>query len=454
MVDVIGSGGGGPQPADGSRDILLVGLDSRTDAKGNPLPNKLLKQLRAGHENGELNTDTLILLHIPNDGSKAVALSLPRDSYVDIPGYGQHKINSAYARGKTVKSRELEQSSTTDKKRIDVLANQEGAKTLISTVEQLTGRTIDNYASINLFGFYEITKAIGGVDVCLKNAVTEVKSGADFKAGKQTISGAKALAFVRQRHGLPRGDLDRVVRQQVFMAGLARNTISAGTLTSPTKLGELQQAIERSVVLNRGWNVLDFAKQMSGLTGGQIQFRTIPVQNIDIRTPDGSAVQVDAAEVQRFVAGLSGSANAAKPGGQSGPDPANAKITVDVLNGAGVDGLAASVSEELASKGFTAGTTANADPRDATVVRHAPGEQASAQRVADYLAGNATLEPDPAHVEGTVTVIIGADYPANRSIAGGGSQPQSASQPPGTPEDDLSGKENEPITAADVPCVN
>ncbi len=97
-VDVGTGDDGGDKPADGARDILLVGLDSRTDAQGNPLPQDVLDQLRAGEADGELNTDSLIFVHIPNDGSKAVAISLPRDAYVDIPGYGKHKINSAYAR--------------------------------------------------------------------------------------------------------------------------------------------------------------------------------------------------------------------------------------------------------------------------------------------------------------------------------------------------------------------
>ncbi|MFS8582929.1 MAG: LCP family protein, partial [Limnochordales bacterium] len=110
------------------------------------------------------------------------------------------------------------------------------------TVEELTGRKIDNYASVNLLGFYEITEAVGGVEVCLKQATSDKDSGADFAAGHQTISGGDALAFVRQRHGLPRGDLDRIVRQQAFMAGLAKKVLSTQTLTDPDKLNDLVAA--------------------------------------------------------------------------------------------------------------------------------------------------------------------------------------------------------------------
>lgn len=454
VTDVIGGDAGGPLPADGSRDILLVGMDSRTDAQGNPLDKKLINELRVGKDGGQLNTDTLILVHIPNDGSKAVAISIPRDSYVDIPGYGQHKINSAYGRGKVVERRRLqEEEGVKDPKELELRSNQEGAKVLIATIEQLTGKTIDNYASINLLGFYQITKAIGGVDVCLKNPVSDIKSHADFPAGEQTISGTDALAFVRQRHGLPRGDLDRVVRQQVFMAGLANKVLSAGTLANPGKLNALLDAITKSVVLNQGWDVFGFAQQLGGLSGGQIQFKTIPVLDLNLRTPaDGSAVEVDPDEVRAFVVGLSKNS---KPGGAPPPtrDPANEQVTVDVMNTTGTQGLAASVSEAVSAWGFKPGTVGNSSPRDSTVVRHAPGDEESARKVADALAGNAQLEADPAAQPGRITVFLGADYPTDDSASGGGSQPQ-AHPAQVAPPSESPLNEDKKITADRVTCVN
>lgn len=246
VTDVLSPGAGGTLPMDGTRDILLVGMDSRTDAKGKPLSKAQRKLLRVDKDDGHMNTDTIILLHIPKDTSKAVAISLPRDSYVDIPGYGTHKINSAYPRGKTVERRRLQEQGVTDEAAIERRSNAQGAKTLIATVEKLTGRTIDHYASINLLGFYDISQAIGGVEVCLKNPVDDINSFAKFDKGRQTVAGREALAFVRQRHGLPRGDLDRVVRQQVFMTGMARKILSAGTLASPSKLRGLIGAIQNS----------------------------------------------------------------------------------------------------------------------------------------------------------------------------------------------------------------
>jgi LCP family protein required for cell wall assembly len=307
VTDVLSPGAGGTRPLDGAVDILLVGMDSRTDAQGNPLADEQRKLLRVDAADGEVNTDTIILVHIPTDTSKAVAISIPRDSFVDIPGYGQHKINSAYPRGKNVERQRLQARGAQDAAAIERRSNEAGAKVLIAAVEQLTGRTVDHYASVNLLGFYDITNAIGGVEVCLKHPVDDVKSHAKFPAGRQIISGRDALAFVRQRLGLPRGDLDRVVRQQVFLTGMTRKVLSAGTLSSPARLEGLIDAISRSVVLSKGWDIMAFAQRMSSLSGGQVQFRTIPVGSLALPTPeDGAAVEVDPVRVREFIGKLSG----------------------------------------------------------------------------------------------------------------------------------------------------
>ncbi|MBE8520308.1 LCP family protein [Amycolatopsis sp. H6(2020)] len=456
-TNVISDGGGGDKPADGARDILLVGLDSRTDAQGNPLPREVLDELRAGEADGELNTDSLIFVHIPNDGSKAVAISLPRDTYVDIPGgYGKHKINSAYARAMLSARKDLQKQGVKDPKELDVKANQAGAKELIETVEKLTGSTIDNYAAVNLLGFSEITKAIGGVDVCLNNTVKDQYSGANFTKGQHTISGVEALEFVRQRHGLPNGDLDRVVRQQVFMAGMARKVLSAGTLTNPGKLNDLIEAIKKSVVLNQNWDIFGFAQQMKGLTGGQLEFRTIPVKNVEYRTPeDGVAIQVDPAAVKQFVQGLAGP----QPGESAPPaeqaDPANKATTVDVRNASGRTGLAANVAKTLEGKGFTSGETANATSRKTTVIWVPKGGKDKGQAVADALGGSPTIQEDKSVQAGHVTVFLGADYEGTNSTASSnsgagaaGASSQAAAPPPAADD------EEKPITAEGVPCVN
>src|SRR5246500_5003557 len=289
---------------DGAIDILLVGLDSRTDAHGNPLSAEELSTLRAGDEEAT-NTDTIILIRIPNNGKSATAISIPRDSYVQAPRLGKTKINGVYGTTKEQKRSQLVESGVSAAE-AEKQATEAGRDALIKTVADLTGVTVDHYAEIGLLGFALITDAIGGVDVCLKDAVYEPLSGADLPAGWQRLDGPQALSFVRQRHDLPRGDLDRVVRQQVFMASLAHQVISGKTLSSPSTLNRLQDAVQRSVVLSDGWDVMQFAEQMQRLAGGNVAFATIPVLEEDGWSDDGmqSVVRVDPSQVQEWVASL------------------------------------------------------------------------------------------------------------------------------------------------------
>jgi LCP family protein required for cell wall assembly len=289
-----------------SQTILLVGLDSRTDAQGNPLPQEVLDALNAGEATGVQNTDTMMVVHIPADPEKkAFAVSLPRDSYVDIAGgFGKHKLNSAYVRAKNAEATRL-RGDGVDEATVDRESTTAGRRNLIATIQDLTGLTIDHYAEINLFGFSEITKAVGGVPVCLNEPVHDKYSGANFPAGQQVLQGVDALRFVRQRHGLQNGDLDRVRRQQAFMAGLAHQLFSSGTLTSPSRISALVDALTKSVVLDQNWDLMSFATQVASLTGDDIEFSTIPTGTIALSTPsDGSAVEVDPDQVRAYIQGL------------------------------------------------------------------------------------------------------------------------------------------------------
>ncbi|NBH11642.1 LCP family protein [Amycolatopsis sp. SID8362] len=291
------------EPLKVAQNILLVGIDARTDAYGNPLPQSVLDALHAGSgEDGGDTTDTMIVVHIPAGGAAATAISIPRDSYVDIAdGFGKHKINSAYSRAKNASMPGLRAQGLSGAQ-LEVAANAAGARTAIRTVEKFTGLTINHYAAINLAGFDALSQAVGGVEVCLKEPVHDSYSGADFAAGPQTLSGAQALAFVRQRHGLQNGDLDRIARQQAFLSGMAKKVLNAGTFTDVSKLNSLVSAVQGAVVLDKGWDVLSFAQQLRGMTSGAIAFATIPVQSLSLATPsDGDAVKVDPAQVQQFV---------------------------------------------------------------------------------------------------------------------------------------------------------
>ncbi|WP_246019281.1 LCP family protein [Saccharothrix australiensis] len=445
--------GAARKPLDGAIDILLVGSDSRTDAQGKPLSEEVLALLNGGKADGTLNTDTMILVHIPQDGTRAVAISFPRDSYVEIAdGFGKHKLNSALARQKNDTSQRLREEGMTDEARIERESTQAGRRTLIRTIEGLTGGavTVDRYAEVNLASFYEVTKAIGGVEVCLNQATRDSDSGADFPAGRQTVAGAEALSFVRQRNNLPGGDLDRIVRQQVFIGALARKVLSTGTLTDFAKLDQLVAAVKSSVVLSERWNISEFAEQMQGLVSGNIEFRTIPVGPPTDTWSDGNVLPVDPVQVRSFIKGLA--ADPAPPSGSSVPSttpagPPPSAVTVQVINSSGIAGQATNVLEMLVGKGFQRGQATPGNYLDATVVRHAPGEQASAERVLSALGGNATTTEDDSVPGGQVLVYVGADFaPADKPDTSSAGAARTLAVPTDNP--------TPPITAGGVACVN
>ncbi|WP_018333926.1 LCP family protein [Actinomycetospora chiangmaiensis] len=426
--------------ADGATDILLVGTDSRNDAQGNPLPRNVLAQLDAGSADGELNTDTMILVRVPNDGSRAVAFSLPRDSYVSIPGQvGKGKLNSVYPGAKAAMAEKLVSGGDADPRDVDVRSSEAGRSALIDTVQELTGIGVDHYAEINLLGFFNLTNAIGGVDVCLKNAVDDDFSGAHFPAGPRSVSGHDALAFVRQRHGLPLGDLDRVRRQQAFLAGLSHKVLSAGTLADPITLARLLDAVKQSVVLDGNWDLLGFAQQMQGVSGGAVSFMTIPTEG-GISTDAGDALKVNESEIKQFVADAIGPKDA--PLVPTGPAPA--QIPVDVRNASGTGGAAARVVQILGAQGYTQLRSGNAD-RTATTsaVLFGPGGDAGAGVVARALGGLPT-RPDATLPPSGVQVLLATDYRGPGAVVSPSDSADSAPPPPPQP----------PITADGIPCVN
>lgn len=406
QISPIALGDGGE---DGAIDVLLVGMDSRTDAHGNPLSAEELATLRAGDDEAT-NTDTIILIRIPNNGKSATAISIPRDSYVEAPGVGKMKINGVYGSVHAEKMIELVEEDGEDPAQAEPQATEAGREALIKTVANLTGVTVDHYAEIGLLGFALITDALGGVNVCLKDAVYEPLSGADFPAGWQKLSGPQALSFVRQRHDLPRGDLDRVTRQQSVMASLAHDVISSKTLSSPATLNRLQDAVQRSVVLSDGWDVMEFAEQLQKLAAGNVAFATIPVLQENGWSDDGmqSVVRIDPAAVKSWVDGLLHDQDAGETEKLAyTPD----KTTAEVLNATDINGLAAAVSAVLTNKGFTPGATGNheGDPVGASQVRAAKTDDLGAQAVSQDLGGLPVVE-DPTVPAGSVRVVLADDY--------------------------------------------
>lgn len=457
---------GGPRSGGQAVNILLIGLDSRKDQNGEQLPKAILDQLHAGDgTEGGYNTNTLILMHVPADGSKATAFSIPRDDAVNIPGEHKDKIKQAYGFAKDKAEQRLRSQGVTDKPTLEKQSRDEGRKATLQVVRNLTGVPIDHFAEVNLAGFYDMASALGGVDVCLNHAVSDDYSGAKFPAGRQTLNGSQALSFVRQRHGLTNGDLDRTHRQQAFLASITTKLRSAGTFTDTTKLSNLINVAKKDVVIDSGWDVLTFAQQAQGLSGGNMEFQTLPIKGY-AKNSNGEDVNViDPELIKSTVQKAFGAADAAAPASSSSSASSSAAAsgpTVEVDNASGQTGLAANVSDALAAHGFAKGTVRNATERSTTsLVSYGTGGKADAQRVSELLGG-LTVTSDRTLAAGHIRVALGSKFSMPSSLQDSantaGTPPQAVqpqAPPAGTPAPPTSdGPQGKPVASGDIPCVD
>ncbi|GAA0304781.1 hypothetical protein GCM10010302_49240 [Streptomyces polychromogenes] len=298
---------GARKSAHGDVNVLLIGLDSRRDQNGDPLPEAVLDQLHAGSSDiGGYNANTMILLHVPGDGGRAKAFSIPRDDFVEIAGAGagaghKDKIKKAYGLAKSAEEERLSAQGVKDRRQLEREGREAGRKAQIETVRNFLGVPVDHFAELNLAGFHHLADALGGVPVCLRKPVKDRYSGADFPAGRQTLNGRQSLAFVRQRHGLDGGDLDRTKRQQAFLAGATQKLNSAGTFTDPVKLIKLIDTAKQDVVTDAGWDLLSFVKQAKNLSGGKVQFSTLPIEGF-ARNHGEDINVVDDMKIKRLIA--------------------------------------------------------------------------------------------------------------------------------------------------------
>jgi len=312
MVDSIGSSHAIVSgPSTGPQNILLMGLESRRYWNGAILPPKILAKLHAGSAQAVANgvggndTNTLILIHIFAGGTRAVGFSIPRDDWVQFGGtigpQQSGKIDQAYGVSMFYREQQLAaQNPGLSQDQLAFRGNEAGQAAAVATVEKLTGVHIDHFAVVNLYGFYELARVLGGVEVCLNHRVYDKNSGANFRAGYQHLDAAQALAFVRQRDGLPNGDLDRTHRQQAFIDSVMHELKSQGVLDDLTKVSALLNVAKHYVITDAGWNLLDFAAQARGLTSAGLVFHTLPIEGY--ATIDGQdANAVNPAYIRQIV---------------------------------------------------------------------------------------------------------------------------------------------------------
>jgi LCP family protein required for cell wall assembly len=436
-------------------NILLIGLDSRKDQNGDDLPQEVLDALHAGgSDDGGYNTNTLILAHVGAD-DRVVAFSIPRDDYVavdGITGYDHMKIKQAYGLAKAQFEQKLVDRGVTDQATVEKQGREAGRAATLRAVRSLTGVPIDYFAEITLAGFYDVTKALGGVDVCLNNAVQDDYSGADFPAGPQRLDAAQALAFVRQRHGLDNGDLDRTHRQQAFLVSLMHQLQQAGTFTDMTKISRLTDVARKDIVLSDGWGEEQFRRLGEIAGGANVTYRTLPVLRYD--NVDGESVNViDPAEIKAQVAAAFGQDGAPSP---TAPKPPSA--TVDVINGGYTEGLAASVSQVLSGRGYSSGEVRNASDAEptSTAIAYGRGADSDAANLGKLLGIDAKPEADPSVDRGHVRVTLGANYTLPSSVSQLTSTAPSATPGATGVADgaDAPPDAGKPVGGISVPCVD
>ncbi len=439
-------------PSIGAQNILLMGLESRTYWNGSILPPKILDKLHAGSEQavadgtGGNDTNTLILIHIFAGGKKAVGFSIPRDDWVqfaDTEGPQQvGKIDQAYGVSMFfAEQRLVQQDPNMPQDRLAFLGNEAGQAAAVATVEQLTGVHIDHFAAINMYGFYELAKVLGGVEVCLKHPVNDPNSGAHFPAGYQHLNPSQALAFVRQRDGLPNGDLDRTHRQQAFLDSVMEQLRTGGVLNDLTKVEALINVARQYIVTDAGWNLLDFASQMRSLTSKNLVFYTLPIVGYEtIDSQDANVV--NPAHIKSIVNAAFYAPSAPKAARHAKTQDA----TVDVFNGGGVQGLAHHVSAALVKAGYHAGQIGNTSSRTSTAVLFGRGAAASGAAIAKLFGvpavGSASVHP------GHVEILLGTS--ATVPVI---SNPSPSPSP--TVSIPTSGPQGGAVTADNgIPCVN
>lgn len=396
------------------QNILIVGNDDRSN-----MTNAQVRELRVGKDGGSLNTDTMMIVHVPADGSQATLISLPRDSYVNIPGYGMNKLNAAYPNGY------INTKGDTNAK----IAG--GANLLIQTVENLTGLNIDHFVEVSLLGFVTISDAVGGVSVNLCHSVDDTVahnrsiglsggSGLVMSKGVHTIKGVQALEFVRQREGLPRGDIDRTARQRYFLAAAFRKVASAGTLLDIGKLQNLISAVDKSIYVDQGLNMLDLAKQMSNLSANNIHGEVIPTDHY-ADTAVGNVGIIIPSQVRAFVHRLI-SGGSLTSGYKTAPLVDPSSVSVTVRNFGTQNGGAATAAATLGQAGFKTTVDKTSGTAATTTITYPKGSESQAKTLSRYVPGASVKQGNVS----TVTLTLGADALQAYSTPTRGQSPKSA----------------------------
>lgn len=349
---------------DGGLNILLVGSDDRTG-----LSRKERRKLHVGQDEYGRHTDSMMIMHVADNGSVGI-VSIPRDSYVQIP---EHTTSS----GKTIPA---------TNQKINAAYSIGGPSLAVETVEKATGVHIDHYAEINFNGFVNMVDGLGGVPICTKAPIVDEKAGLNLPAGEQTLDGPTALGYVRARYFDPSADIGRMKRQQTFLAAMFKQVMSPATLANPPRLLGFLNAAAGSVTVDENFSKRDMwalAAKLRSVNPSNITFQTIPLSDDTYEPGVGSVVKWDPAESAALFEQLKTGA-ALNEGGDAPVGEvvqvAPGNIFVRVQNGSAVPGQATKVMNELRSAGYVVVGTATNAPRktgEATIIEYDPNYDTS-----------------------------------------------------------------------------
>ncbi|MEE1755969.1 LCP family protein [Streptomyces sp. SP18CS02] len=366
-----------PEPGHGT-NVLVVGTDGR-----DRITPEEKEKYRLGGAPCRC-TDTIMLVHISADRKRASMVSLPRDSYAEIPEHtdsttGKHhaahpvKLNAAYAEG--------------------------GPNLTVRTVEHMTGVKIDHYLEVDFTSFMRTVDAVGGVEICTARPMKDPFTGLDLTAGTHELDGGQALQYVRSRHIDGASDLGRMQRQQRFLAALIDRATGNGVLLNPVRFQEVVTSMLSSVRADEDFDteqMLSLARAMRGFTAASSEFASVPVSDPSFPVKGlGSTVKWDAAKAKKLFRAVREDRPLAAHPPRSGPrrtlvGVSPQQIRVQVYNGTRLRGLGARVDAALRATGFnTTRVAANWPRRDLTrtIVWYDPRWDRSAKSLATALPG-------------------------------------------------------------------
>jgi LCP family protein required for cell wall assembly len=391
-----------PQYSTASENILVYGDDSR---KGLDAHEQYI--LRTGDDQGD-NTDTIMLVHLSPGHHEVTVMSIPRDTMVPMyqcnsgPGYpGQQADPTSYVI-------------------INSLLAVGGPACLWKTVEQQTGIFISHFIGIGMLGFVKVVNDLGGVNVCVPFNVNVPESGLDLTAGEHHINGVQALAFWRARENIGDGsDLERIQRDQFMSAQVVKGVLSSGLLSDPFRLLSVVTDAAASMTTDSGMTVSDLvgiADSLRHLSSKNVQFITAPNE---AWPPDNNRVEFEQPQADEVFAAIAHDTTvpkvpgpAASGGGAQVLTTSPSKVKVKVLNGSGVQGIAAQAAASLTSRGFDVTGTGNAASFAYTtsVIEYSSAADMAEVNTLKQVLANVTDLRDATLTPGTVELIVGSDF--------------------------------------------